>query len=97
MITLQNPINVPAQQAQVADSLWITNLSVFAPSSSGKVKVIATLCPMVSSNGNLLSDKSKKLTIDDVLTLAQTNSEVAAAMTALFAAVQNQVVTQKLF
>lgn len=97
MITPTAPIEVPAVQAKVADGLWISNLIVQAPSTTGKITLISTITPMISSTGELLKDKSKQLRIVDVAALAQTDSTVAAALAAIYTAVQSQVAAQNLF
>ena len=97
MITPSNPIVIPAEAQLVADGLWISSLQIFAPTVTSKIKVLATIVPMVSSDGTLLNNKSKTLRIDDVAALSATDSSVATAMGAIFAAVQSQVTAQNLF
>ena len=97
MIKTPTPIVVPAIAAQVADGLWISNLNISAPTITGNIRVMATIIPFVSSTGVLLSDQAKTLRIDDLGTLATTSTVAANAMTALFAAINEQVITQKIF
>lgn len=97
MIQPTSPIVIPAQSEQTADGLWITNLQILAPTTTGKIRVIATITPFISSTGALIPSKAKVLRIDDVATLAQTDASIATAMGAIFAAIQTRVQTENLF
>ena len=96
-ITLATPITIPAQSEQVADTIWISSLQINAPTPTGKCSVTARLVPMVSSTGALINKEAKILVIKDVFATAATDSAVAAAMTAIFAAIQSQADAQGLF
>jgi hypothetical protein len=97
MIKTPTPIVVPATASQVADGLWISNLQIAAPTVAGKIRIMATIVPFISSTGVLLSNQSKVLRIDDLGTLATTSTTAANAMTSLFAAINEQIIAQKLF
>jgi len=97
MIPIPNPINVPATPELTADSLWISSLTISAPTTTGKIAVKAILVPQVSSTGTLLLEKSKVLTIPDLTAAGATDPNITAAMTAIYAAVNSQAVAKKLF
>lgn len=91
------PIVIPATQAVTADGLWISNLSINAPSTTKPIRVSATIVPFVTSTGELFMDKSKTLTITDLSSTAGTDTSVAVAVNAIYAAIQSQVHKQNLF
>ena len=94
MIQPTNPISLPAQ---TADALWISNLVISAPSTTSKIRVNATITPMLSASGILYPSLSKQLIIPDVMSLAATDMNVANAMSSIFAVIQSQVTGQHLF
>lgn len=96
-ITLENPIEVPAQPARVADRLWLLNLNIIAPSPVTKVRVVAVLAPYVSSTGELLREQAKTLVLGDVLTQAASDPQLGATVEAIFAEVDRQARLAKLF
>ena len=96
-ITLENPIEIAAQPARVADRLWLLSLNIMAPSPATTVRVMAVLAPYVSSTGELLRDKAKTLVLQDVLTLAASDPQLGATMEAVFAEVDRQAKLAKLF
>jgi len=96
-ITLETPIEMPAQAARVADRLWLLSLNIIAPSPVAKVRLAAVLAPYVNSTGEVLRDKSKTLVIDDVLGKATSDVQLAATLEALFAEIDRQARGAKLF
>ena len=97
MIEPTAPIEIPAQPAKVADGLWITNLVILAPEITQPIRVVAQICPFVSSTGEIFKDQVKFLRIDDLFALAATNQDIATAVNALFTALQGQIQAQQLF
>jgi uncharacterized protein involved in propanediol utilization len=94
MITPLQPIEVPAK---TADGLWITNLSINAPSPGQAVRVTANVVPFVSQTGELIIDKRKQLEIEDLYALASTDADVAATIQALYATLQRLITDRGLF
>lgn len=94
MITPTTPISIPSQNA---DGLWISSLNILAPTTSGKIRVNAVITPMSSASGILYPNLSKNLIIPDVMALASGDSNVAVAMSSIFAVIQKQVTGQHLF
>ena len=88
MITLNQPITVPPTPQKVADALWIQTLFIDA-SNGPTIPVVATIsvCPMISSTGELLTDQTSNIIVPDVMTSCATNATLNSAMTAIFNAV----------
>ena len=88
MITLNQPITVPPTPQKVADALWIQTL--FIDASNGPTSpVVATisLCPMISSTGELLTDQINNIVVPDVMTACASSVTLGTAMQGIFAAV----------
>ena len=81
---------------QTFDSVWIRNIQIQAPSPTQPVRANITICPFNSVSGSL-SPMIKQIVIPDVMAAATTDSNVAQAMTGIFAYVQEQVTSQSLF
>jgi hypothetical protein len=97
MIQPTQPIIIPPISGQIADGLWISNLVISAPTTSGKIRAQATVVPFVSSDGSLIRSQSRQLMLNDVMALAVVDPSVAYAMGALFNALQVQITGQGLF
>jgi len=82
---------------QTFDSVWIRNIQIQAPSPTQPVRANITICPFNSVSGSMNTQASKNIVIPDVMAAATTDSNVAQAMTGIFAYVQNQVTSQSLF
>lgn len=91
-----DPVIVPAVAQQTYDAWWITNLSIQAPSPTGKVRAFATLVPYNSQTQAIKGDQPVSLSILDLFGAAQTDATISAAMTAIYAAVQSQATAQNL-
>lgn len=94
MIQPTAPISIPAQ---TGDGLWITSLSIVAPSTSGNVRCMATVAPFSSTDGTIFKTMQKTVVINDLLGQAQTNPIIGAAVSGIYAAVQNQITGAGLF
>lgn len=92
-----NPITIPPVAGTTADALWIKSLTINAPSTTGKVAAVAQIVPYSSSTGVMLNEQVKLLTIPDVFAAAASDTHLATAMTALFTAIQSQVIAKNLF
>jgi len=95
-ITNPNPIVVPST---TADALWIRNLSVNAPTVTGKISISAQVVPYSSSTGVMVPAAAKVLSIPDLYAAipGDTSNTLAPAMTAIFAAIQAQIIAKNLF
>jgi hypothetical protein len=93
-ISLPAPIAVPAQ---TADTVWVSNVTIIAPNPAGKVMATATVTPMVSSTGALITAQQKQIRIPDLYATAGTNASVGAAVQAIYAAISNIVAAQNIF
>jgi len=89
-----NPITVPSK---VADSLWITSLNIIAPDATRPIRVQMLVAPFISSTGEILKDMQKPVVISNLDTEAAGNPLVAAAVAAIYAAVENLVKTKGVF
>jgi hypothetical protein len=88
-IPLQTPITVPQK---TADSVWITNLNIVAPAANRPVMANVTVAPFNSTTGDIFRDKAKTIPIADVQAAAQQTPQIAAALQAIYVAV-NQLIT----
>ena len=97
MITPTTPIVTPAVPSVTADGIWITSMNINAPSATQPIRATIMVAPFVSGTGEILRTLQKPIIIDDVTAKAGSTPEVAAAMTAIYAAVQVLVTEQNLF
>ena len=89
-----SPISIPAK---TADSLWILSLNIIASDSVRPIRVQMSVAPFISSTGEILKDMQKPIIIPDLSVEATKNPAVAAAVQAIYAAVQSLVQEQKTF
>jgi len=82
---------------QTFDGVWITNLTINAPSPTQKVTAVCQVVPMNSTTGVVALDKKKNIYIQDVLATAASSSAVANAMSNIFEYVSQQVISKSLF
>jgi len=68
----KEPVEVPAQEAQVYDKLWIKNFRIIS-NEAGKAKVIANLVPYNGTDA-LMDARPENVAIEDVFE-AMTNSD----------------------
>lgn len=85
-ITATNTLTVPEK---TYPEWWIRQLMIGAPDPAGRATAHIVLAPYNSLTPEICADNTRFVTIniDDVFALAGTTTEVASAMTALFAAV----------
>jgi hypothetical protein len=98
MITINSSgsINIP-QDPIIADGVWITQLLIRSPSIEQPVSARMQLCPYNSTTNILYTDMTQIVNIPDVYATAETNPLLANAMGAIFAYVQDYVISQSLF
>ena len=89
-IQFTQPITTDPVPPQTFDILWMKKMSIVAPSPSDKAEVLATLIPMNSQTGQLAEGMDINLVIDDVLTLAATDAELANTVNVIFTEIQRQ-------
>lgn len=87
---------IPAVPAKTFDKYWMKNLTINAPSFTDKAEVIARLVPYNSETGEMFNDKTVTLVIDDVLTKAATDMELAQTINYIFVEVDRQAKLQNL-
>ena len=87
MIPLPSPVTVPAQQF---DSVWITSMSIQAPSATNPVNAFVTVVPY-NSQTKQLGTQAKNVQIKDVFALAATNTSIAAVLQNMFAYVTAEI------
>ena len=87
-------ITLPTQSLQPAvtyDGIWLRNISIVANSPSQPIRALINICPFNSVSGSLNTQNTKNIAINDVYATAAVNTNVAAAMGAIFAYVQEQI------
>ena len=95
-ITGTNPITIPSK---TFSDYWITELHVNSDIPSGKSQASVTLRPFaVEEDGSITFGATEPIvmTIPDLFGAAANNSDVAAAMSAIYAAVQSLAQVQGL-
>ena len=89
MITPNAPITPPTPPTY--DGIWLPNINIFAPSPTQPVRATISVCPFSTTTGQLAMNMMQTVMINDVMTTAATDINVATAMGAIFAYVQSQV------
>ena len=91
IIPTNGQLILPAIPAQTYDMYWMKKMSISAPSPADKAEVLATLTPMNSQTGEVASsDNDVQLILDDVLTLAESDSVLANTVNVIFTEIQRQ-------
>lgn len=96
------PIVIPAAAQKTADGVWITSLNIVAPDATNPIRVQITVAPFVTATGEILKPLQKTIILADLNAAATTAAQagdntLADAVTAIYAAVQSIVTTQKTF
>ena len=92
MIQISNSGSLEIQPAPfVADSVWITNVMITAPSPSMPIRATMTVVPYCSASGSICTAQAKHVVINDVYATASFNQNVAMAMQGIFGTVQGMV------
>ena len=78
-------------QPQTFDSVWIRNVSIQAPDPTQPIRAKINVCPYDTVSGSLNTQNTKNIAINDVYATAAANTNVATAMGAIFAYVQEQI------
>jgi hypothetical protein len=87
-------INLPVQYEvqprpqQHADKLWVLTLNVNANNPTESVKLSISAAPYVSATGEVLREHMQHIVVEDVLTACATNPTLAAALQAIYDAVE---------
>lgn len=90
------PITIPEVAAKTADTFWLQQLIINAPSLTDKAEVIAKLVPYNSTSGEMFVDRTVTLVIDDVLTKAATDVNLALTINSIFLEIDRQAKLQNL-
>ena len=86
MITINNPIIIPEQ---TYNGIWIKSLYIQAPNPNQPVTATIVLAPYDGTGS--IAPTTRIARVDDVMSLADTNDNVANVMTNLYAYVQDQI------
>lgn len=92
-----NPIIVPATEAVTYDSIWITSLNITALDTNQPVRCNVMVAPYNSTTGEINRSLQKPLFIQDLYAEAAIDPTIAAALQAIYAAVQNQITKNNIF
>ncbi len=87
-------IEIPAQ---VFNGIWIKSIQINAPSPTKKISANIYVCPFNSSTGEMASNNTKQIIIQDIENAAVSSSYVANVMFNIFGYVQEQVISKSLF
>jgi hypothetical protein len=96
MSTIQLPTPI-TQPSVTADAVWVRSINISSPSTTAKSSAVISVCPMVSSTGYLLIDKTKQIRIPDIYASANNSLGIAAALDSILAAIQNIILSQNTF
>lgn len=89
------PIVIPQK---TADKLWITSLHIISPNPLNPTRGHITIAPCVSDNNNeIITSLQKSIVIDDLFSEVESNPKLAAAIQAIFEAVDSMVKSRGLF
>lgn len=89
-IPATKPTNVPAQSARVYDKWWMTQMMVQAGDPNKKVRATVMLkkyATLPDGSFELEDGQATTVVIDDLFHVAQSNTDVATAISALMTAV----------
>jgi hypothetical protein len=89
-------IIIPPTAQKTANVFWLKQLIINAPSLKDKAEVIAKLVPFSSTTGEMFPDRTVTLVIDDVLSKAQVDSQLALTINSIFAEIDRQAKLQNL-
>lgn len=89
-------IIIPPTAQKTANVFWLKQLIINAPSLTDKAEVIAKLVPFSSTTGEMFPDRTVTLVIDDVLSKAQVDSQLALTINSIFAEIDRQAKLQNL-
>ena len=92
-ITLATPVTVPQKQA---DGVWVIGLNIAAPAADRAVLAGITVAPYNTTTGEIIREKAKTISIRDVYTEAATKPALAAAIQAIYTAVDEQISTKNI-
>ncbi len=90
------PIVIPAIAEKTADALWLKSLVINAPDINSTVNISVMLTPYISTTGEMFHEKSITLELDNVLTLAAAQPELANTMQVLFTEIERQAKSKNL-
>lgn len=93
-ITNTQPINKPASAEKVFDSLWIKRLSIASPSPDRIAFADIDVCPYCTEDQSILSENTRRISIRDIFSQAESNPKITAAMQAIIEAVDSIVQEQ---
>lgn len=87
-------IEIPTK---VYDGIWISNISIVAPTPLRPITSTMQICPFNSTTGEIDLTRKKTIFIPDVDKAAQSSSYVAQAMGGIFGYIQETVISKSLF
>jgi hypothetical protein len=90
------PIVIPPTEGKTADTFWLQQMIINAPSFTEPVNVHARLIPYNSTTGESFPTRCVILNINDLLTQAATDPQLAATIQGLFAEIDRQAKMQGL-
>lgn len=91
-ITITTPIVVPETivPEKTFSKMWIQSLHVVAVSPTNPVIINVTLVPYDETTGEMLLEHRKSFSIEDALTLAASDTNLAATLNAIYNEVDRQ-------
>jgi hypothetical protein len=87
---------IPAVEAKTFDKYWMQNLIISAPSLTDKAEVVAKLVPYNSTTGEMFTNNTVTLVIDDILTKAMADAPLAFTINNIFTEIDRQAKLQDL-
>ena len=95
MIIPSEPIIIPPIPSTIADTYWLTTMTINAPNFN-KSEVFATLTPFNSATGETFDNLKVDFYLDNILALAQSQPELANAMSVILTEIERQAKIQGL-
>jgi len=87
---MDNPIDIPATSASVADTNYMLTCNVLGDNTSAATGIYISYAPVISATGEVLRDQMQQINIPDVYgAITNGNTDVQAVMVALYQLIQN--------
>lgn len=94
-ITPEIPEVIPAIPEKVINQYWLKQLIINAPSLTDKAEAIVSLVPYNNTTGEMFPELEVKFVVDDILTKAATDTDLATTCNALFSTIDRLAKAQE--
>jgi len=94
MITPTETIVIPPKEGKSANGIWLKHLTISAPSLTASCEVVAVLVPFSTTTGEMFDEKAVIMVLNDVLTKAEADPQLANCCQVIFAEIDRQAKMQ---